>query len=181
MKLAIEARDFALQTHSLYDNFESVKTHLTSVTDKLDEICKDYFSFYDKDNNPVIAAGWLHDIVEDTNVTLQMIENDFGKPISNLVNYVTDREGKNRKERHINTYYITRRSELATLIKLCDRWHNHQRSIDNNYSKLSMYFKEYDYFKFALYDASVDLHKKLWADLDNQYKIMYSMKNNKGV
>jgi GTP pyrophosphokinase len=37
----------------------------------------------------VVAAGLLHDTVEDTKITLQDIRNDFGDTIANLVNGVT--------------------------------------------------------------------------------------------
>ncbi|XTZ19365.1 MAG: HD domain-containing protein, partial [cyanobacterium endosymbiont of Rhopalodia fuxianensis] len=37
----------------------------------------------------MIAAGFLHDVVEDTDVTLEQIEEQFGKEIRNLVEGVT--------------------------------------------------------------------------------------------
>lgn len=38
----------------------------------------------------MIAAAWLHDIVEDTDVTLEQIEKLFGYKISELVDGLTD-------------------------------------------------------------------------------------------
>ena len=38
---------------------------------------------------PIIAAGLLHDTVEDTDITLSDLERDFGPDIRNLVDAVT--------------------------------------------------------------------------------------------
>jgi (p)ppGpp synthase/HD superfamily hydrolase len=37
-----------------------------------------------------IVAAWLHDSVEDTTVTLELIEKEFGKGVADLVNGLTD-------------------------------------------------------------------------------------------
>lgn len=39
-----------------------------------------------------IAAGWLHDTVEDTNVTIEMIRAKFGDKVAELVAGLTDPE-----------------------------------------------------------------------------------------
>nr|WP_246379226.1 HD domain-containing protein [Gluconacetobacter johannae] len=38
----------------------------------------------------VVAAAWLHDVVEDTNITMAEIKAVFGAEIANLVDMVTD-------------------------------------------------------------------------------------------
>ncbi len=38
----------------------------------------------------VVAAAWLHDVVEDTEVTLDMIGREFGEPVRCLVAGLTD-------------------------------------------------------------------------------------------
>ena len=42
------------------------------------------------DDPEVIAAAWLHDTVEDTPATLDDIEAEFGKPVADLVEELTD-------------------------------------------------------------------------------------------
>lgn len=40
----------------------------------------------------VVAAGWLHDVVEDTNVELDLIHQEFGHRVAELVSWLTDEE-----------------------------------------------------------------------------------------
>jgi len=42
------------------------------------------------DDKEVIAAAWLHDTVEDTQATLEDIEETFGMPVAELVEELTD-------------------------------------------------------------------------------------------
>lgn len=45
--------------------------------------------YYGYDDN-VIAAGYLHDVVEDTKFTIEDIKNNFGEDIANLVYYASE-------------------------------------------------------------------------------------------
>jgi (p)ppGpp synthase/HD superfamily hydrolase len=38
----------------------------------------------------MIAAAWLHDTVEDTGVTIELIRSEFGSEVSDLVGWLTD-------------------------------------------------------------------------------------------
>ncbi|MFP3855345.1 MAG: RelA/SpoT family protein [Anaerolineales bacterium] len=92
---------------------------------------------------PVVAAGLLHDSVEDTSVTLEDIERDFGSEVATLVDGVTKltqlprvtrRNGHQKVERASRTKLAKetlRKTFLAmgddvrvVLIKLADRLHN---------------------------------------------------------
>src|SRR5262245_49269024 len=49
-----------------------------------------------------VAAAWLHDVVEDTTVTLQAIREDFGDRVADLVDWLTNpkkMDGENRAAR----------------------------------------------------------------------------------
>ena len=138
------------------------------MTDKLKQVLGEIGQ--EKYVDEIIAAGWLHDVIEDTPVNHNELNAIFGSFIGDMVQAVTDGEGANRMERHLNTYWRTRVKSYATLVKMCDRWHNHQRSIDNNESFVTMYAKEYTYFKFALYVPG--MADVLWGELDSQYQKM---------
>ena len=92
---------------------------------------------------PVIAAGLLHDTVEDSSVTLAEIERDFGKEIATLVDGVTKltqlprvtrRDGRGKplrasrselaKETLRKTFLAMGDDVRVVLIKLSDRLHN---------------------------------------------------------
>ncbi|MCC6275009.1 MAG: HD domain-containing protein, partial [Leptospiraceae bacterium] len=82
-------------------------------------------------DSTVIAAGLLHDVVEDTHFTKEMMMNDFGKEITDLVEGVTKiSEIKNQTKENVAAENI-RKMVLATirdirviLIKLADKTHN---------------------------------------------------------
>jgi (p)ppGpp synthase/HD superfamily hydrolase len=116
----------------------------------------------------VTEAAWLHDGVEDTPTTNDEICERFGDRIGDIVELLTDKEGKNRVERHLRTYPMLRRDPDAILIKLADRRHNQARSIEYGERWALMYYREYLYFKFALYNPGQFM--LLWRELDEQYK-----------
>ncbi|RMG72120.1 MAG: bifunctional (p)ppGpp synthetase/guanosine-3',5'-bis(diphosphate) 3'-pyrophosphohydrolase, partial [Chloroflexi bacterium] len=89
-----------------------------------------------------IAAALMHDIIEDTPVTYEELQQEFGKTIANLVNSVTkltklpinvdkaNTNGKRPRDANRELEYI-RKMLLAmgddirvVLIKLADRLHN---------------------------------------------------------
>lgn len=78
-----------------------------------------------------IAAALLHDAVEDTAVTLEKIERDFGTEVANIVDGVTklDRINFDSKEAQQSATFrkmiVAMAQDLRVLIvKLCDRLHN---------------------------------------------------------
>ena len=81
---------------------------------------------------PTIAAGLLHDTVEDCdNVTLEIIEKEFGKEVAQLVDGVTKLNKLNLANREEAQAENLRKMILAmskdirvVLIKLADRLHN---------------------------------------------------------
>lgn len=78
-----------------------------------------------------IAAGLLHDILEDTKITYAHIEKEFGKKIAYLVDGVTNISKIDYSDREESTAENLRKMLLATskdfrvvIIKLADRLHN---------------------------------------------------------
>lgn len=156
--------EYAREKHKgmKYDGKDFFDTHVRHVVDVLQN--------YDPTEAEVCAA-YLHDSIEDTDATYEEIVLLFGEEIADIVSRVTDKPGKNRLERHINTYYILRRSSSAIKVKLADRISNMSRSLGLSFAK--MYEKEYIAFKFALYDGD---HQEMWAELDDIYEKMKGKK-----
>ena len=96
------------------------------------------------------CAAWLHDSVEDTDLSVDDIRKELGEEVSKLVWAVTDEPGRNRSERHRLTYPKIKATRHATLLKLADRTVNTTVS-NSNSSFFKMYQKEFPSFKDALY------------------------------
>ena len=76
----------------------------------------------------IIAVSILHDIVEDTEVTVEMIEGTFGQRIAEMVDRLTRDRPNGTKlsvEEILNNAYHLKDKEVL-LIKLFDRLHNIQ-------------------------------------------------------
>jgi len=76
----------------------------------------------------VIVASILHDIVEDTDVTVEMIERTFGQRIAEMVDRLTrDRpDGTKLSVAQVLINAYQKQDEEVLLIKLFDRLHNIQ-------------------------------------------------------
>lgn len=79
-----------------------------------------------------IAAGIMHDVLEDTHVTEEEMTKEFGEHITKLVQGVT-KLGKLRYsgvERHVESlrkFFVAMADDIrVVVIKLCDRLHNIQ-------------------------------------------------------
>lgn len=176
------AKDFALLHHGEQDHgCLKIGEHLADVASHVSYHAKKH-SVEEVFHDTTVAAAWLHDIVEDTSVTSELLEDVLHDAHFNFddvfyttqaVRAVTDKAGRGRKERHLKTYWQIRDNPRALLIKLCDRRHNHERSIKHGEIYAAMYAKEFDYFKFALWRP--DQYKDLWAELDRQNNKMQEM------
>lgn len=160
------AREFAINAHEgqMYGSNDYVH-HLDKVVENVKRWTKHPF---------VINAAYLHDVLEDTDVDETTLRYEFGSDTYDIVDRVTDKEGRNRKERHLNTYYLIRKNRYAVLVKLSDRLANQDECIrTRNVKKGKMYVKEYDYFKFALYEP--EQWDEAWTELDAQVKVLVKM------
>lgn len=117
----------------------------------------------------LLVAAWLHDIVEDTDVKLRDVEENFGEEVSRLVGAVTSEDGENRKIRNALTYpKIREAGQDAVRLKLADRIAN----VRNGGSSVAMYAKEHKNFKHALFSHSDSVNQKMWFELD---ALLYSV------
>ena len=119
--------------------------------------------------NPVIAA-FLHDVVEDTDTTIDEIREKFGNDVAFLVNVVTkQKKASSEKSKQVDNYRQILASVQydvrAILIKLADRLHN-MRTLDSMRADKQMKIAgETDYFYAPLANRLGLYHIK--SELEN--------------
>ncbi len=75
-------------------------------------------------DDEMLAAALLHDVVEDTDVTVEEIRVEFGDDVANLVDDLTDvskpEDGNRKARKALDREHSARSSSRAQTIKLAD-------------------------------------------------------------
>ena len=164
--MLLDAKQFALEAHNgdVYGEGYPYSKHLNDVYNVLIT-----FGLF---HEPLLVVAWLHDTIEDTQVVYEDVQSEFGNMIANLVYLVTDKRGRNRRERQENTYPELAKDHYARLVKLADRIANITMTTHDSQEKFIMYEKEYPYFKETLQagmeekDEFHEVEKRMWIHLD---------------
>ena len=115
-----KAKLFATQAHRRIDqrrkySKQPYDVHLKAVAEAVASVT---------DDAEMIAAAWLHDVVEDTPATIEDIEREFGGTVTMLVAQLTDvsRAGDGNREarKAIDREHTAHASPQAKTIKLAD-------------------------------------------------------------
>lgn len=118
-----EAYNFAKQKHE--GQIRKDGSAYINHPKKVAEIVKKYFSYHSRVNE-LITAAYLHDVVEDTDTTIEEIREKFGEYVAYLVNGVTNNDIQ--KKRMGKTNYLCNKmlhmDEDVLNLKLCDRLSN---------------------------------------------------------
>lgn len=112
----------------------------------------------------VLAAGWLHDTIEDTPVSRAEVAAAVGERAASMVDAVSDGPGENRKARKARPYRLIPQTPGAVLVKLADRIANVESASKARPGLLEMYRREHPAFRQKLQqDGEADA---MWAHLD---------------
>lgn len=72
----------------------------------------------------MLAAAWLHDVVEDTGVTIEVIREEFGETVAELVGWLTDvsrpEQGNRATRKAIDRAHTAMAPAPAQTVKLAD-------------------------------------------------------------
>lgn len=111
---------FATEAHERIDHRRKYSNQPYAV--HLEQVAKTVASI--TDDEEMIAAAWLHDVVEDTPATLDKIEREFNDSIAQLVRELTDvskpSDGNRMTRKAIDREHLAQASARGQTIKLAD-------------------------------------------------------------
>lgn len=123
----------------------------------------------------LIAAAWLHDLVEDFDVTLpDLAEMGYSDRIVDIVWWLTDPDGGDRAEKKAKLYQMYKDPDLrintindGRLVKCCDRLANMTSCVRGKREKLAKrYIEEWDDFsRYIIHDTNGErmIPRRLWT------------------
>lgn len=118
--LVVRAKIYASEAHSRINHrrkysLEPYDVHLKDVVTILSTVT---------DEEEILAAAWLHDIVEDTPATFLNLEQEFGPSVAQLVSEVTDvsipANGNRATRKALDRAHLAKASWQGKTIKLAD-------------------------------------------------------------
>ncbi len=120
LTLVERARGFAIDAHTRIDHRR--KYSQQPYTDHLASVARIVASVIDDEE--MIAAAWLHDVVEDTPATLFDVETAFGKEVALMVENLTDvskpSDGNRATRKALDRQHTAGASSRAKTVKLAD-------------------------------------------------------------
>lgn len=94
----------------------------------------------------MIAAAWLHDVVEDTGVTIETIRKEFGSEIAEMVGWLTDvskpEDGPRWYRKKLDREHTAMASAEAQTVKLADLISNCTSIKAHDAAFAKVYFEE---------------------------------------
>lgn len=94
----------------------------------------------------MLAAAWLHDTVEDTGVTIEVIRAEFGEKVAELVGWLTDvsrpEQGNRATRKAIDRAHSAMAPAEAQTIKLADLISNTRSIMEHDEKFARTYLEE---------------------------------------
>ena len=121
----------------------------------------------------MIAAAWLHDTVEDTDVTPILITKMFGVDVADIVEGLTDislpEDGNRAKRKSIDRMHSANASTEAQFVKCADIIDNSWDIAENDLSFAKVYKSEV----FLLLNAMTKVkHTEIWEQAMQSVELM---------
>lgn len=117
----------------------------------------------------MLAAAYLHDVVEDTGVSLETIDDLFGAPVADLVFWLTDQskpsDGNREKRKAIDRAHSASAPPAAQTIKLADLIDNTATINQHDPEFAKVYRKEKEALLRVMDKGDPSLLKRAWEQL----------------
>ena len=110
----------------------------------------------------MLAAAWLHDVVEDTGVTIETIRAEFGSEVADLVGWLTDvsrpDHGNRAARKAVDRAHTAMAPAEAQTVKLADLISNCTSIVEHDADFAKTYLEE----KRLLLEVLTKGNKDLW-------------------
>jgi (p)ppGpp synthase/HD superfamily hydrolase len=142
MTLEDRARTFATAAHAAVGQlrkytFEPYIVHPTEVAATVKTV---------PHTEAMVAAAYLHDVVEDTGVSIELIRAEFGSEVSDLVGWLTDvsrpDHGNRAARKAVDRAHTASAPAEAQTIKLCDLISNTRSIVEHDAKFAETYLAE---------------------------------------
>ena len=121
----------------------------------------------------MLVAAVLHDVVEDTDVTIQDICDEFGTVVGMYVEYLTDistpEDGNRAQRKERDAWHNSRGPAEAQTIKVADLIHN-TADIHTNDPR---FWEVYKHEKWFLLNLLTEADSVLWLQARDQLKELW--------
>ena len=162
--IVTKARDFAERVHSAQKRRytgEPYFVHLSEVA----TLCSRHGA-----SDEVVAAAYLHDSMEDQDVSYDELKQDFGRRVADMVVALTDvpavKDGLTRAERkHIDRMRLSASSGDVQTIKCADLISNTATIVEYDKDFARYYLREKRALLMVLVNAEKTLHDMAWKTL----------------
>ena len=112
--------------------------------------------------NEMLCAAWLHDVVEDTGVTIETIREEFGSEIADLVGWLTDvsrpDHGNRAARKAVDRAHTAMAPAQAQTVKLADLISNTKSIVEHDEKFAKTYLEE----KRMLLEVMTKGDRTLW-------------------
>jgi len=165
MTLELRARTFATAAHAAvaqlrkYTN-EPYIVHPAEVVSILKTV---------DHTEAMIAAAWMHDVVEDTGVSIELVRAEFGSEVSDLVGWLTDvsrpEQGNRATRKAIDRAHTAAAPAEAQTIKLCDLISNTRSIVEHDEKFAVTYLAEKRLLLEVMTKADPELMRRARAQI----------------
>ena len=112
----------------------------------------------------MIAAAYLHDVVEDTGVTIELIRKEFGDEVAELVGWLTDvsrpDHGNRAQRKAVDRAHTAGAPAAAQTIKLADLISNTRSIVEHDEKFAKTYLAEKRLLLEVLKHGDAELWRK---------------------
>lgn len=153
-----KARDFATRWHASIGQLrkysgEPYINHPAAVAELVRGVPHD---------DAMLAAAWLHDVVEDTPCSIEDVEAEFGREVAALVGWLTDvskpTDGNREKRKAMDREHTANAPPSAKTVKLADLIDNSRSILEFDPDFARVYIREKERLLVVLAEGDPVLH-----------------------